>query len=84
MFALPAPLPSPDPAQSYVSIAIRALTYRNAARLSAWGSETTKACKQALFLPSGAYLQRLHHSNGSSSQGVFNISDLNDWDKMND
>lgn len=42
-----------------------------------------KSLQAGSVLPSGAYLQRLHLSDGSSSQGEFNISDLNDCDKMN-
>ncbi|MEW9064485.1 hypothetical protein AB2567_29010, partial [Klebsiella michiganensis] len=48
------------------------------------GSRNNKSLQAGSVLPSGAYLQRLHHSDGSSSQGKFNISDLNDWDKMID
>lgn len=39
-------------------------------------TKITKACIAGFVLPSGAYLQHLHHSDGSSSQGRFNISDL--------
>lgn len=42
-----------------------------------------KSLQAGSVLPSGAYLQRLHLSDGSSSQGEFNISDLNDCDKIN-
>ena len=35
-----------------------------------------KSLQAGSVLPSGAYLQRLHHSDGSSSQGKFNLSDL--------
>jgi hypothetical protein len=48
------------------------------------GSRNNKSLQAGSVLPSGAYLQRLHHSDGSSSQGEFNISDLNGWDKMID
>jgi hypothetical protein len=40
-----------------------------------------KSLQAGSVLPSGAYLH-LHHSDGSSSQGEFNISDLNGWSKM--
>lgn len=36
----------------------------------------TKACVAGFVLPPGAYLRHLHHSDGSSSQGKFNLSDL--------
>jgi len=39
-------------------------------------TKITKACIAGFVLPSGAYLQHLHHSDGSSSQGRYNISDL--------
>ncbi|MDP0699286.1 hypothetical protein, partial [Klebsiella pneumoniae] len=37
---------------------------------------TPKACVAGFVLPPGAYLRHLHHSDGSSSQGKFNLSDL--------
>jgi len=48
------------------------------------GSRNNKSLQAGSVLPSGAYLQRLHHSDGSSSQGELNISDLDGWDKMID
>ncbi|HIB9525939.1 TPA: hypothetical protein ACWYJ6_004779, partial [Klebsiella pneumoniae] len=39
-------------------------------------TEITKACVAGFVLPPGAYLRHLHHSDGSSSQGKFNLSDL--------
>ncbi|WP_220384533.1 hypothetical protein, partial [Klebsiella quasipneumoniae] len=33
-------------------------------------------CVAGFVLPPGAYLRHLHHSDGSSSQGKFNLSDL--------
>ncbi|WP_227525455.1 hypothetical protein, partial [Klebsiella pneumoniae] len=44
--------------------------------------KNNKSLQAGSVLPSGAYLQHLHHSDGSSSQGEFNISDLNGWSKM--
>ncbi|MGH4409519.1 hypothetical protein ACRFCC_13260, partial [Klebsiella pneumoniae] len=40
------------------------------------GVTITKACVAGFVLPPGAYLRHLHHSDGSSSQGKFNLSDL--------